>query len=293
MKNNLNEEKSTMSKKSSKLIQRKNTNDEESKFNCIQALEHAKSLSTKHNKIIKSVKLSQTQYKNSNNISVTLEPEYKSKLVTPFIILEGEGKIYHNKNDNYNRTEPYFLKIRPISMNPILYQIMECIYSDLNYLDPENTIGEKTFKDCNIYINGNNIMSAEVKYLENGKEVKNSEKLTVAKEIKELIKKDIQLIKAVLVAYSFTDNGNNCKIGFRLKTLIMEKICKTTLIDTNGEVITIVTSCGDEDDEDEDSETCKKIQRMRVDGKKKYNKKVVECEEDDECEEEQSLFSLP
>nr|AAV33363.1 DNA-binding phosphoprotein [Canarypox virus] len=287
-------EKITMSKKPVKTIQRRRGNDEDNKFTCLQALDHAKSLCTKNNKIVKSVKLSQSLFKSSNNISVILEPEYKDKLVTPLIIVEGEGKVYHNKNDSFNREEPYFLKIRPTLMNPILYQIMECIYRDLNYLDPENTMDEKTFKDCHLYINGNRIMSADVKYLKNGKPV--GEKLSVSKEIDKLVKKDPQMIKAVLVASTFFDNGNMCKISFSLKSLIMEKICKTTLIDTNGEVISIVTSGETDTEDDSDTETdidreCNKIQQIKLDDKK-HNNKVNECDDED-CEEEQSLFSLP
>ncbi|AYP74213.1 DNA-binding phosphoprotein [Fowlpox virus] len=298
MKNNFNEEKITMSKKLAKPIPRKRTDDEEdeNRFTCMQAIEHAKSLCTKDTKIVKSVKLSQTVYKKNSNISVILEPEYKNKLVTPLAIVEGEGKFYHTKNDSFNKDEPYFLKIRPVAMNPILYQIMQCIYSDLNYLDSDNCMKEKTFKDYNLYINGSKIMSANIEYLKNGKPI--GKRTSVAEDIDELVKKDPQMVKAVLVVSRFYNDGVMCKIGFNLKTLIMEKICKTTIIDTDGKVISIVTS-GKEDDGDMDTESdtdvekecCTKLQNMRLPNKKHTNK--GSDYEDDDGEEDQSLFSLP
>ncbi|QRI42829.1 DNA-binding phosphoprotein [Cheloniid poxvirus 1] len=287
-------EKITMSKKLAKPIQRRRINDDESKLTCIQALEHAKSLCTKDTKIVKSVKLSQTIYKTSSNISVILEPEYKNKLITPLVIVEGEGKVYHSKNDNFNKDEPYFIKIRPIAMNPILYQIMQCIYTDLNYLDPDNSIEEKTFKDYNLYINGSKIMSANIEYLKNGKPI--GKRTSVAEEINELVKKDPQMIKAVLVVSRFFNDGVMCKIGFNLKTLIMEKVCKTTIIDTDGKVISIVTSGETDTEDDSDSETdidkeCAKLQNMKLPNKKHTDK--GSDYDDDDGEEDKSLFSLP
>ncbi|ARE67334.1 SWPV2-ORF110 [Shearwaterpox virus] len=287
-------EKITMSKKIAKPVQRRRVNEDENKSTCMQAVEHAKSLSTNNKKIVQSVKLTQSLFQGSNNISVMLEQEYKNKLVTPFVIVEGEGKVYQNKNDTFNRDEPYFLKIRPRKMNPILYQIMECIYRDLNYLDPDNTIDEKTFKDQYLYINGNRIMSGNIEYLKNGKPI--GKRKSISDEIEILTKKDPQMVKAILVPSTFFDNGNICKISFSLKSIIMEKICKTTLIDTNGEVISIVTSGETDTEDDSDTETdadkeCKKIQQIKLDDKK-HNNKVNECDDED-CEEEQSLFSLP
>ncbi|WCL40038.1 DNA-binding phosphoprotein [Pigeonpox virus] len=290
MKNNLYEEKMNMNKKQVK-IQSKSSNNKASRFTCLDAVQYAKALCTKDTKIVKSVKLTPSHHNLCSNISVTLEPKYNEKLVSPFILVEGEGKIYQTRSDNFSREESFFLKIRPSVISPILHQMMECIYNDLGYLDPENTMDEKTFKDGYIYINKNKMSSTIIEYTRNNKEV--TGRKTLSSEVEQLSKKDPQMVKAVLVASIFFENAVMCKISFNLKKLIMEKVCRKTLIDTNGEVISVVTS-GDDDIEDESGEFeyepdgVTGILEERHDSNRRGGCKIKET---DECDE-RSLFNV-
>ncbi|ALA62437.1 DNA-binding phosphoprotein [Turkeypox virus] len=292
MKNNLIEENLVMNKKPIRSLQRRRCNDDSNRFTCKQAVEYAKALCTKDIKIVKSVKLSPSHYKSCSNILVVLEPEFKDKLITPFITADGEAKIYQNRNDSYNKEDSYFLKFRPTLISPILNQIMEHIYTGLNYLDPDNPIEEKTFKDGHLYINGNKMLGGVVEYMHGGRIVGRK---PLSEDIEALSKKDPQLAKIVLVASVYYDNDTMCKISFSLKKLIMERICKTTLIDANGEVISIVTSGDDDIVEFEDTEVVEYdnsfVEKQHAISKK-ITRKLSECDEENTDHVDQPLFSV-
>ncbi|QRY18919.1 ORF-49 [Teiidae poxvirus 1] len=235
-----------MSKRGPKGIQRRNAN-EESRYTCKQAIEYAKALCTNNTKMVHSVKLIPSQYKSCNTMNLVLEREYKAQSISPFILIEGDTKIYKTKNDNYSREECYFLKIRPTRISPLLYQAMEFIYCELNYLEPDNPIDEKTFRDGFIYINGNKMTSAVIEYTKSNGEVICRKPLSG--ELETLSRKDPQKATLILLASIFYDNSSMCKISFTLKKIIMEKVQRTTLVDAGGEIITTITS------EEEEEET--------------------------------------
>ncbi|ABQ43520.1 ssDNA-binding phosphoprotein [Tanapox virus] len=213
--------------------------DEESKdYNtCSSVIEYTKSLSKSTEKCIESVTLSSSQYPSCSTIIINLVNSLASKMTSTYIAIEGEAKIYKNKKCE-SKSDPYFLKVKPTAASPMLYQLLDNIYSNIrdNKKIPSSlcnlsvgNIEEKTFnKEC-IYINKMN--GAIIEYtVQGGKSTVQS----IADEMEKLSKRDRQIAKVIIVPIVFYRNGNSTKVTFALKKLIIERDFSANVINING-----------------------------------------------------------
>ncbi len=197
-----------------------------------------------------------SQYPSCFNINVTLTDELSSRLTSSLIVIEGEAKLFKNKNktDVYGKRDgdAYFFKIRPVATSPMFYQLMECIYSNirdkvripqsLQNLNVEN-LEEKTLKDNCIYIN--KMSSAVVEYTSLGEA---SVTYSLSKEMDRLSSRDKQMVKAIISPVVFYRSGNESKITFSLRKITMEKEFKANVIDINGKAERVLMSESNEED---------------------------------------------
>ncbi|ANS71134.1 ssdna-binding phosphoprotein [Pteropox virus] len=219
----------------------------------------AKSISKSTTKCIDYVTLTQSQYPSCSNINITLTEELSAKLTSPLIMIEGDGKIYKNKsNDNFRQQNcGFFLRIRPKSASPLLYQLLEHIYTniDQNVRIPPSlstlqvtNIVEKTIKEDFIYVN--KLSGAIVEYTSSSS-CERSRQKCILDELESLALRDPQIIKVLLVPLVVYRTGNETKITFALKKIMVEKDCSITVLDINGESAKIKMSAEDEEDEED------------------------------------------
>ncbi|AST09465.1 ssDNA-binding phosphoprotein [NY_014 poxvirus] len=204
---------------------------------CASVIEFAKSISKSDIKCINYVVLNPSQYPSCSTISINLVDSLSDKMTSSYIMIEGESKIYKTKG----KDDDYFLKVKVTASSPMLYQLLEAIYTNirdkeripnsLNNLSVDN-ITEKTFKDGCIYIN--RIEGAVVEYVSNTSQiiVKSIDRV----ELESLSKREKQLARLVITPIVFYRAGSETKVTFALKKIIMER-------DIVAKVITISGDC--------------------------------------------------
>ncbi|AWU47090.1 ssDNA-binding phosphoprotein [Sea otter poxvirus] len=222
-----------------------------------------RSLSKTTTKCISSVALTPTQYPNCFNINIALVDELATKLTSSLIMIEGEGKLYKNKSsDNFRQPNScgYFLRIKPKSSNPLLYQLLEHIYSNLdkNVRVPPSlsglqvsTLVEKTIKDDYLYVN--KIVGAILEYVSVGE--KNRQR-NLMDDIELLSLRDPQVMTVLLTPLVFYKSGSECKVTFALKKLTVTKECAINVLDLEGVETKIRMST---DDDDDNIDTCRQL----------------------------------
>ncbi|AAK85006.1 putative DNA-binding phosphoprotein [Lumpy skin disease virus] len=214
------------------------TQSDEKKYSkCHEVIEYLKTLSKSKEKCVESVILSQSQYPSCSSIMINLTEALSSKMTSTYIAVEGEAKIYKNKKD-VKLGEQYFLKIKLSATSPILYQLLENIYTNIKEgkkVPPSlvnisiNDLDEKTLNKGCLYINKMNGAIIEYKVPGNRSIVQ-----SMIEELESLSKRDKQMAKAIIVPIVLYKNSETIKVTFALKKLIMERDFSANIVDVDG-----------------------------------------------------------
>ncbi|QDJ95017.1 ssDNA-binding phosphoprotein [Hypsugopox virus] len=219
-----------------KSVVKKSDNDNKTNT-CTSVIEYAKSLCKNTNKYIDSVTLLSSQYPACSNINIKLIPELSSKMTSTFIVIEGETKIYKNTKKD-GKPDPYCLRIKPNAISPLLYQLLEHIYSNIRdgVRVPPNLANlqisdftEKTFTGDSMYINKLN--GAVVEYTSYCSKSITS---AISNELEHLSTRDNQMAKIIVTPIVFYKNGTDVKVTFALKKLTIEREFSANVIDIDG-----------------------------------------------------------
>ncbi|WAH71007.1 ssDNA-binding phosphoprotein [Eptesipox virus] len=214
----------------------KKTDNENKTNTCASVIEFTKSLCKSTNKYIDSVTLIASQYPTCSNINIKLTNDLSSRMTSTFIVVEGETKIYKKKNDA--KSDPFFVRIKPNAMSPLMYQMLEHIYSNIRegVRVPPNLANlqisefvEKTFVGDYMYIN--KLGGAVVEYTSPGSK---SITMSITDELEQLSKRDRQMARIIITPIVFYKNGLDVKVTFALKKLIIEREFSANVIDVDG-----------------------------------------------------------
>ncbi|QGN68047.1 ssDNA-binding phosphoprotein [Equine molluscum contagiosum-like virus] len=232
--------------------------NENVRHTCSSVVEFARSLSPNKMRMIDRVTLVQSQYPSCANINIKLVEDLSSKLVSPLIALEGEAKVFKNKAKtieafNKQGTDAYFLRVRPSVMSPMMYQLLEHIYTNLrsgNGVPPNmsvvdvDTFEERTFKSGYIYIN--KLSGAMVEYTSADEPARVAPML---RELDALAAREAQMAKLVVAPVVLYRGSCEVKVTFALKRVSVEKTFHATVIDATGNQVRLIMSESADDDE--------------------------------------------
>uniref|UniRef100_A0AAU7E1F6 Protein OPG079 n=1 Tax=Rousettus bat poxvirus TaxID=3141933 RepID=A0AAU7E1F6_9POXV len=256
---------------------------ESARHTCESIVSHCRALSKSSRKLLESVTLSPSPYSGCAGIHLTLVDALASKLVSPLIAMEGEAKIFKNKQktaDAYGKSgyEMYFLRVRPHSASPLLYQLLEAIYTSIRegsnvppnmHIPSLDAMEERTFKEGNIYIN--RIVGAVVEFTN---EDAPSRIVPIVRELEALATREAQAAKLVVAPVIVYRNATEIKVTFALKRLTLPSVVRTVVVDTEGEEVTLVMNESADDDE------------------KLGGLGLVDLEEDEDSLHQESLFNV-
>ncbi|CCD83221.1 single-stranded DNA binding protein [Squirrelpox virus] len=228
------------------------------RHNCTSVVEHARSISKSNEKCVECVTLTQSQFPSCSNINVTLVPRLAQNLISPLIIVEGETKVFRNKSgDAFNKRgggdEPsYFIRSRLTSASPMLYQLLEAVYSNIRAriripqtlanLDVD-AMEERTLRDGFLYLN--KMQSAMLELTEAAGPAR---VMPLQPCLEALTTRDVQMARLVLAPTVLYRSAGDLKISFTLKKLIMARECSVKVVGLDGENVDMVMS----DTRDED-----------------------------------------
>ncbi|AAL69780.1 SPV041 putative DNA-binding phosphoprotein [Swinepox virus] len=205
---------------------------------CSEVVEYLKSLSKSNEKCIENVILTPSQYPSCSSITINLTDYLSSKMTSTYIALEGESKIYKNKKNESRSLDQYFLKIRLTAASPIMYQLLDCIYSNIRdnkHIPPSlsnisiSDLEEKTLNKGCLFIN--KMGGAIIEY-----KIPGSKSITksISEELENLTKRDKQISKIIVIPIVCYRNANSIKVTFALKKFIIDKEFSTNVIDVDG-----------------------------------------------------------
>nr|AHA56666.1 putative DNA binding phosphoprotein [Pseudocowpox virus] len=211
-------------------------------MSCADAINFAKSLSSSQTKAIETVTLTPSQYPSCSNINVGLVESLASKLVSPLIVVKGEFKIYVSKKSDMQRQNDsgYFARLKPVSASPLLYQLLDGIYTNiktgtripqsLRSFNPDNSI-DNTFKSGCMYLN--RLTGALLEFT--GDDDAQSQICPLMREIENLATRDAQMATLILAPVVFYRSGGEGKVTFAVKKITMPRECSLTVLGLEGE----------------------------------------------------------
>nr|WQH57888.1 MAG: MC046L [Molluscum contagiosum virus] len=229
-----------------------------SRLTPVSVVEFARSLSPSSAKLIEHVTLTQSQYPSCANIHITLVEALASKMVSPLIVVEGESKVFRNKAKaaeafNKKGADAFFLRVRPSIASPMLYQLLECVYTNLRggtrapasmCLSTLDTMEERTFKNGFLYIN--KLQAGIVEYT--GSDCA-PRVVAMLRELETLAAREPQMAKVVLAPIVLYRGSGEYKVTFALKRISMESMVHATVVDASGEHVRLVMTESADDDE--------------------------------------------
>ncbi|WGD01204.1 DNA binding phosphoprotein [Orf virus] len=211
-------------------------------MSCTDAINFAKSLSSSQTKVIEAVTLTPSQYPSCSNINVCLVESLASKLVSPLIVVKGEFKIYMSKKTDMQRQNDsgYFARFKPVSASPLLYQLLENIYSNiktgtrvppsLRNFNTETAI-DNTFKSGCLYLN--RLTGALLEFTSD--DDAQPQICPLMREIDNLATRDAQMATLILAPVVFYRSGGEGKVTFAVKKITMPRECSLTVLGLEGE----------------------------------------------------------
>nr|UWI48231.1 DNA-binding phosphoprotein [Pseudocowpox virus] len=211
-------------------------------MSCADAVNFAKSLSSSQTKAIETVTLTPSQYPSCSNINVGLVESLASKLVSPLIVVKGEFKIHLSKKTDMQRQNDsgYFARLKPVSASPLLYQLLDGIYTNikngtripqsLRNFNTDTSI-DNTFKSGCMYLN--RLTGALLEFT--GEDDTQSHICPLMREIENLATRDAQMATLILAPVVFYRSGGEGKVTFAVKKITMPRECSLTVLGLEGE----------------------------------------------------------